>query len=220
MQKEKLLFLNLKEDKSKHLAKVMSSSTCRIIMDLLAQENATETEIAKKLSLPLSTVHYNIEQLTKSGLVKADEYHYSSKGKEVNHYTLASKYIIISREDDFNMREKLASFFPAILLLLLFGFFINNSFSIFSHSDMLTSSITAQDSAIGETNPANGDLAKTVAEPYAATAPKQLAIDSTPSIDFNKSFWFIMGGLGSLLLLLLLQLLYFIITKNPLNKAK
>ena len=41
-------------------------------------------------------MHYSLKQLLQSGIVKAEEYHYSPKGREVLHYSLANKYIIIA----------------------------------------------------------------------------------------------------------------------------
>ena len=53
-------------------------------------------KLAKAMNLPLSTVHYNLQLLLKAGLVSADNYHYSEKGKEVLHYKLSNKYVIIA----------------------------------------------------------------------------------------------------------------------------
>ena len=91
MAKNSFLLVSLKEDKAKELAQVISNASCRKILDYLAEkEDATETELAKKLGIPISTVHYNLKHLVKGGLVIVDEFHYSEKGKEVNHYKLAN----------------------------------------------------------------------------------------------------------------------------------
>lgn len=97
MAKKKLLMLNLEDDVSKDLAQVISNKSCRKILDYLSQnEEATEGEIAKALNLPLSTTNYSIKQLIKAELIVAEEYHYSKKGKEVQHYKLANQFIIIA----------------------------------------------------------------------------------------------------------------------------
>ena len=89
MAKENFLLVSLKESEAKKLAQVISNDTSRKILDFLAGiKDATETDIAKNLDTPLSTVHYNIQALLKAKLVQADEFHYSEKGKEVNHYSL------------------------------------------------------------------------------------------------------------------------------------
>jgi len=114
MAEEKFILVSLKEDEAKTLAQVISNNTSRRILDILSDGAATESELAKKLSLPLSTVHYNIQALLKAKLVQADEYHYSKKGKEVLHYSLASKYVIIAPKDaPGNLKERLKRIIPA-----------------------------------------------------------------------------------------------------------
>lgn len=90
------LLISLEEQKAKKIAEVISNDTSRKIIDFLTTKDATETELSKELKIPLSTVHYNLKQLQEAGLVIVDEFHYSSKGKEINHYKLANKYIIIA----------------------------------------------------------------------------------------------------------------------------
>ena len=107
MSKKSFLLVSLKEDKAKELAQVISNDTCRKILDHLAEkEDATETEIATTLQLPISTVHYNLHHLMKAGIVNVEEFHYSEKGKEVNHYKLANKYIIIAPRTTYGIKEK------------------------------------------------------------------------------------------------------------------
>jgi DNA-binding transcriptional ArsR family regulator len=118
MAEEKFVLVSLKEDEAKRLAQVISNDTSRMILDFLAgRKDATETEIAKHLTLPLSTVHYNLSGLMQAKLVQADEFHYSQKGKEVNHYCLANKYVIIAPKDaPEGLREKLRRILPVALV--------------------------------------------------------------------------------------------------------
>ena len=113
MAKSSFLLVNLKEDQTKHLAQVITNDSCRKILDFLAENPATESELSLKLAIPISTVHYNIHALVKVGLVEADEFHYSSKGREVLHYKLANKYIIIAPKSTYGIKEKLRSILPA-----------------------------------------------------------------------------------------------------------
>lgn len=127
MAKDPFLLVSLEENESKALAQVMSNDTARKILDLLSKdESATETDIAKKLNVPLSTVHYNLQALVKANLVKSEEFHYSEKGKEVNHYSLANKLIIIApkntRTESF--KDKLKSILPVGLIVLAVGIVI------------------------------------------------------------------------------------------------
>lgn len=117
MPKESFVLVSLKEDKARKLAKVINNESCRKILDYLTAKEATETDIAKKLSLPISTVHYNLRHLLGAGLVVVEEFHYSAKGKEVNHYKLANKYIIIAPKSTFGIKERLKTVLPVALLV-------------------------------------------------------------------------------------------------------
>jgi len=117
MPKEKFILVSLKEQESKKLAQIVSNDTARRILDYLAEKEATETELAEKLNIPISTVHYNLQALVKGKLVEADEYHYSEKGKEVIHYKLANKFIIIAPKSTFGFKEKLRSILPVALFI-------------------------------------------------------------------------------------------------------
>lgn len=90
------LLVSLEESKAKKIAEVINNDTSRKIIDYLAKKDATESELSKELNIPMSTVHYNLKQLQDAGLVIVEEFHYSKKGKEINHYSLANKYIIIT----------------------------------------------------------------------------------------------------------------------------
>ncbi len=117
MSEDSFLLINLKDSESKKLAQVISNESSRKILDFLSKKKSiTETEIAKELKLPLSTVHYNLQALVKAKLVNADEFHYSQKGKEVIHYSLANKYIIIAPKSSPKFLDSLKKIIPAILV--------------------------------------------------------------------------------------------------------
>jgi DNA-binding transcriptional ArsR family regulator len=117
MAKESFVLVSLREDKARKLAKVLNNESCRKILEHLTSKEATETELSSRLSIPISTVHYNLKHLVDAGLVVADEFHYSPKGREVNHYKLASKYIIIAPKSTFGIKERLKSALPVALLV-------------------------------------------------------------------------------------------------------
>ena len=77
MPKEPFMLVSLDEDKARRLAQVISNPTCTKILNYLAGKDATESDIAKELKLPLSTVHYNLQQLSQAKLVTVEEFHYS-----------------------------------------------------------------------------------------------------------------------------------------------
>jgi DNA-binding transcriptional ArsR family regulator len=116
MAEEKFIMVSLKEDDAKQLAQVISNDTSRKILDHLSEvKDDTETDIAKKLKVPISTVHYNLRALIKAKLIHANEFHYSEKGKEVNHYSIANKYVIIAPKNaPETLRDKLKKILPVI----------------------------------------------------------------------------------------------------------
>ena len=105
MAKKNFILLSMDDSKIKKVSNVISNDSCRKILDFLAEKEATESEIASNLLIPISTVHYNLQQLMETGLVSADEFHYSRKGKEVQHYKLANKYIIIAPKSVSGIKE-------------------------------------------------------------------------------------------------------------------
>ena len=122
MGKHSFLLLNLKDKKTKEIAKIMNNETSKKILDFLSDHETTETQIAKRLGLPISTVHYNLNQLIKTGLVIVEEFHYSEKGKEVNHYKLANKFILISPSPSTDLPSSLKKIFPMAIILILLSF--------------------------------------------------------------------------------------------------
>ncbi|MBN2142429.1 winged helix-turn-helix transcriptional regulator [Candidatus Woesearchaeota archaeon] len=122
MKKDPFLLVSLEESESKALAQVMSNDTARKILDFLSKEedSATETELSKRLKVPLSTVHYNLQALLKANLVQTEEFHYSEKGKEVLHYSLANKLIIIApkKANVESFKDKLKGLLPIALVSL------------------------------------------------------------------------------------------------------
>src|SRR3989344_4482463 len=118
MAKKNFLLLSLEDSKIKKISNVISNDSCRKILDYLSNKESTESEIAEKLNIPISTVHYNLQQLMETGLINAEEFHYSQKGKEVSHYRLANKYIIIAPKKTFGIKEKLKGLLPVGLISL------------------------------------------------------------------------------------------------------
>ena len=112
-------FTGYKEEESKKLAQIITNDTSRKILNSLAEKDSTESELSKDLGIPISTIHYNLQALLKTRLVEADEFHYSRKGKEILHYRLANKYIIISPKPMKGIKNKLRSILPVSLLALV-----------------------------------------------------------------------------------------------------
>ncbi len=122
--KKKFVLVSLQEKKAKRIADVLSNATCRKILDFMSShDDVTESFLSKELGIPLPTVHYNMKALVDAKLVRSDEFHYSSKGKEVSHYRLANQYVIIAPAGEkASIREKLKSILP---VAAIGGFFVS-----------------------------------------------------------------------------------------------
>lgn len=95
MKMANIVVLSLDEEFNELIPVINSKAAKSIISFLSSRKDATESEIADKLKVPLSTVHYNITKLKEAGLIKSDCYHYSKKGKKIEHYSLNKKAFLI-----------------------------------------------------------------------------------------------------------------------------
>ena len=188
MASKNFLLVSLEESKAKQLAQIVSSDVCRKILDHLSvkDSHATEVEISRELSIPLSTVHYNLKQLLQSGIVKAEEFHYSEKGREVLHYSLANKYIIIAptAADTEGLASKLKKILPVVLVLAATG-------AVIQFFSTIRSSVTE----FGANAPAPM-MQKAAAETTALQAQAIQAPAQQPSV----ALWFVLGGLFALVI--------------------
>ena len=198
--KNKFLLVNLDEDKTKKLAEVIASSTSRKILNYLADQEATESELAKKTSLPLSTVHYHLQKLQEGGLVTVEEFHYSKKGREVNHYKLANKYIIIAPKETKGLKSKLKSILPIAILVAGISViieFVQRSAVSFGRAATLGAEKTF--AAVPE---AADEAAIMVDLPTVAPVASQ-----TLPLWAHIGLWFFIGGLSAIILYLLIEII-------------
>ena len=93
---DKHILVSLGDDKVKQIGEVIGSKTCNKILDLLAEEDMTVTDISNKLKIPLNTTDYNVKKLVKAGLIEKAGHWWSVKGKKMNSYKVSNKKIIIS----------------------------------------------------------------------------------------------------------------------------
>ncbi|MBI2144052.1 helix-turn-helix transcriptional regulator [Candidatus Woesearchaeota archaeon] len=181
MASKNFLLVSLEETKAKELAQIVSNDVCRRILDYLAgKEHATETAIAKDMAIALSTVHYNIRQLLQSGIVKAEEFHYSEKGREVLHYSLANRYIIIAPKAAAteSLANKLKRILPVVLMVAAAGVAIQ-LFSSFKQATSFASKAAIQRAAESST---------------LAAETGQRAAQAQP----NVALWFVIGAVFAL----------------------
>jgi len=93
---EKHISVSLGDDKIKEISEVIGSKTCNKILDALADEQLTVSDLSKKLKMPLNTVDYNIKKLVKARLIEKADHWWSVKGKKMPTYKVSNKKIIIS----------------------------------------------------------------------------------------------------------------------------
>jgi DNA-binding transcriptional ArsR family regulator len=148
MAKKNFLLLSLDDNKTKSIVNTVSNPTCKKILDFLSDGDGTETEISEKLSIPISTVHYNLKQLFNAKFVEIESTTFSKKGKGVKHYTLANKYIIIAPKgaNKQSFLDAVKNILPVFGLGLLGAFFVNKFTNFgFSGSEGVVNSVYEMD---------------------------------------------------------------------------
>ena len=182
MAKNNFLLINLNDQKTKKLAETITSATSRKILDHLAAKEDTETAIATALNIPLPTVHYHLQKLKEAGLVVIEEFHYSQKGREVQHYKLANKYIIIAPKESPDIREKLKDLLPVAVITIGIGLIIKIITPLFASSESV---------AVEAAQKAAAPISDTAESALVQIAP---AAQAQPDI----ALWFIIGSIVGL----------------------
>ena len=207
-KKNNFLLVDLNEKKTKKLAETITSETSRKILNYLTEkEHDTEANIAKELGIPISTVHYHLQKLTEASLVIIEEFHYSKKGREVNHYKLANKYIIIAPKKVSGLRQALKNVLPIGLIVLGISAIIKFATSTFGRVGSFSAE-TLQNAAPIAEKAAYAATDEVVAD----TAPlaADLATDCLPQISSyepNIALWFLVGSLSAIVIYLLVVIL-------------
>lgn len=119
MSSEKYLIFDLDDDKSTKLGEIISNPTCKKIINLLADKEMGETEIAQALGSPLNTTEYNIKKLVHAGLIEEAKSWWSVKGKKMPSYRLVNKAIVISPRKG-NIYNKIKGVLPIVLITGMF----------------------------------------------------------------------------------------------------
>lgn len=186
---ETFLLMSIKDPNSKDIANTISNETSRKIISYLSEKKeATETQIAKDLKLPLTTVHYNIKQLLNSKLIQSKEFYWSKKGKEMAIYQLAKKFIIIAPSDSENALSKLKSLLPITLI----AFVGSGLIYLFQKTKSFATAKVNENIATGAEEMAN----------QITVGASQLTI-SEP----NYALWFLIGSISTILLVYFFSLM-------------
>lgn len=110
------MLVSLNDEKSKVIAEVLASSTCRKIINHLAEhKEASQKDLSDNLNLPMNTIDYNIKKLLSSGFIlKRKNFFWSAKGKKIVMYWLSNKSVVISHKK--SVSDKIKSIVPAFIL--------------------------------------------------------------------------------------------------------
>lgn len=193
MAKNNFLLVDLNESKTKKLAETITSDTSRKILNYLTEKEDTEQNISSVLGLPISTVHYHLQKLLEANLVKVEEFHYSQKGREVNHYKLANKYIIIAPGKVSGLREKLKGILPVALVIVGVGVVMQ-----LLSSQRFFAAKTAMVETAAESAP------KLMAGDLINAAPQ--AVAEVYQIPWSAYGWgFVAGGISAILIYLVIE---------------
>jgi len=190
MAKNNFLLVDLNEKKTGKLAEIITTDTSRSILNYLAEKDDSEQNIAQALNIPISTVHYHLQKLQEAGLVKVEEFHYSKKGREVNHYKLVNKYIIIAPKNVKGLRSRLKEILPVAFIVGGISLIISIVQKIEEKTEEAV--IYAADSYAADSTALKAELQQAVVE----TA-------KTP----NFALWFFVGAISTIILLVILELI-------------
>ena len=94
--KDKKLIITPLDDSTKKISQVLANDTCRAILDAVSNEPLSSSQISEKLNHPLTTIDYNVKKLSEVGLITVHHRRWSPKGKKVNYYAPAEKFILIA----------------------------------------------------------------------------------------------------------------------------
>jgi DNA-binding transcriptional ArsR family regulator len=115
---DNILILEPGDERAQKISKAMGSQTASDILQLLAENQKSLTEITERLAIPLTTAKYHIENLLDAGLISVAETKYSVKGREIKIYSLTNQLLIVAPRTS-NVRSlllKYASLFCIVIL--------------------------------------------------------------------------------------------------------
>jgi len=132
----KYIAISLNDEKAKDIAEIISNKTSKKILNALTENEMSETDLSKSLSLPLNTIGYNIKKLKKAGLIeKSKNFFWSTRGKKIPTYKLANKSILIST------KQKIKGILPAAVLSFIGAIGIKLYFSLKESAYMAKQSV-------------------------------------------------------------------------------
>ncbi|TAJ44733.1 ArsR/SmtB family transcription factor [Methanofollis fontis] len=114
---DEIVVLEPGDERAQRIAKAMSSQTANDILAALRDGPLSAAEIADRLSIPLTTLKYHVENLADAGIIEVVRTRWSAKGREVKVYGITGRLLIVApaTKDIRSILLKYASLFGIIL---------------------------------------------------------------------------------------------------------
>ncbi len=187
---DKSISIDLGDPRTSKVAEALSNKTCVKILDLLALEELTASDIANRLNIPLNTTGYNLEKLIAAGLVeKSSSFFWSVKGKKTPVYKVANRKIIISPKRLMNKIVPVLLVIGAVMMLSIILMFNSpqNTQSNLSNELKTFSSYEELQGYIEESNRNIQGYGGTGSSSLEASASSDSGIPSGPTATTTKS---------------------------------
>jgi len=126
MADDDILVIEPGDERAQKIGKAMASQTANDILQLLADEPKTATDLTEALHIPMSTIKYHLDNLLAAGLLEVKQTKYSVKGREIKVYGVRNQLVIVAPKM-INIRSillKYASLFCLVILASLVMFAI------------------------------------------------------------------------------------------------
>ncbi len=191
---ENLVVLKPGDDRAQKIAKAISSKTANDILTLLQDGGYTSSQIAEKLSLPITTIQYHMENLLDVEMLEVIEKRWSRKGREVKVYGLRDQLVIVAPQatDIRSLLLKYASLFCCLVAASIVAFAVA---SLLPGADVMPQNFVEKTAAPSEDRLLGA----------AATSEPDAASPINPYLSLILSFF--VGGVAVLTALILYELL-------------
>lgn len=201
---EKLLILPLNDKNSKKISQIISNDTARNILEVIASQPLSASEIAEKLAIPLTTVQYNVEKLIDAGLVKVERTKYSEKMKPMRIYAPQRKFVVITTGKA-SKKEVIAALkrYLALISFAAVGSGIIEFLAMRMRSSLeeVARSIPTVPTPI----PAPIPMPVPIVTPSPMPAPKGIDLGFGFDIFAHPGLWFLFGSLFVILVIFLIE---------------
>jgi DNA-binding transcriptional ArsR family regulator len=199
---DNVLILEPGDEQAQKIGKAMGSPTAGDILQLLADGPKSLTDISERLSLPMNTAKYHVENLLDAGIISVADTKYSVKGREVKLYSITNQLLIVAprRSDIRSMLLKYASLFGIVAVASLA---ISSILPMVSTWGM-TGKTFATEETVAVTAPTVRDIAGTGREAgnVVLKASYDSMVTATQAPAFDPAVAFFIGGLLVIIILL------------------